>query len=321
MYSNITDTYFLIDDFVIYKRTLGYKYDSEYRVINTFKRYVLEASNKNITTLNKQLIDGWCELRISESRKSQSNRISILRQLAIFITNKGYLIHMPRSIYNYANKAFVPYIFTFAEMDQIFKTLDNLPNYAWSNSSTLYPVLFRMLYGCGLRIGEALELRIEDINLKTGVVIIRNSKNDKSRLVMMSESLKKICINYKNQNLSNSTTGDFFFPNKIGKKRGGAQISSYFKEILWKSGITYSGRNKGPRVHDIRHTFCCHTLKRMLDNGIDMYCSLPILSTYLGHSGIKATEKYLRLTQSIFPEINLKINGYTSSIYPEVYHE
>jgi len=54
---------------------------------------------------------------------------------------------------------------------------------------------------------------------------------------------------------------------------------------------------------------------------MDMYCALPILSAYVGHSGIKSTEKYLRLTKSIFPEIIMKVSEYKSDIYPEVYHE
>jgi integrase len=178
-----------------------------------------------------------------------------------------------------------------------------------------------VLYGCGLRINEVLSLKIKDFNTESGVLTILHSKNDTSRLVVMSGTLKKICAEYKELNLAGCGPDEYFFPNKIGGKRSSGQVSTYFKEILWKAGITYSGRGKGPRVHDIRHSFCCHAFKRMADEGIDMYCSLPILSAYMGHSEIRATEKYLRLTMAIFPEITAKMNKYAVGIYPEVYHE
>lgn len=319
MYSELNDIECLVNDFITYKRTLGYKYNSESRVLSTFKRYILESRDKGFKTLNEEVVEGWCALRISESRKSQFNRICLLRQFAIYLESKGYSMHIPKSIYNSTNKAFIPYIFSNDEMKRIFATLDHLPHYKWSNSSTLYPVLFRMLYGCGLRINEALSLKLNDVDIEKGIITILRSKNDKSRLVVMSASLTNVCAAYRNKYLADCEQDDYFFSNKIGNKRSSSQISIFFKEILLKSGITYAG--KGPRVHDIRHTFCCHTLKQMIDNKMDMYCALPILSAYIGHSGIKATEKYLRLTKSIFPEITIKTNEYTTDIYPEVYHE
>ena len=73
--------------------------------------------------------------------------------------------------------------------------------------------------------------------------------------------------------------------------------------FLQQAGIPYLGGGKGPRIHDWRHTMAVHSFKQMIDAGMDMYVALPILSTYLGHKTIFATERYVRLTMGIYPYI------------------
>ena len=75
------------------------------------------------------------------------------------------------------------------------------------------------------------------------------------------------------------------------------------KTILPAAGIKRKADNTGPRIHDLRHTFACHSLDKMVHEGIDPFCGLPYLSTYLGHKGIESTEKYLRLTADHFEKI------------------
>jgi hypothetical protein len=65
--------------------------------------------------------------------------------------------------------------------------------------------------------------------------------------------------------------------------------------------------------------FAADALKQMSDAGIDMYCALPVLSTYVGHSSITATERYLRLTEEFYPDVSAKVMSATSKVYPEVY--
>jgi len=321
MYSQIKDAPALVDDFITYKKTLGFKYDTETRIMATFKTYSLKQAQNGVVTLDEQFMEGWCQRHANESRKSQSNRISLLKQFAIYLNNKGYCIYSPKSIYNVVNKAFIPYIFTHEEIKHILEVVDSIPYHAWTNIDAVFPVLFRILYGCGLRINEALSLKLKDIDTEKGILTIYHAKNDKSRLVVMSPSLKDICTTYVKLFLQNGCQEDYVFARRSGKKRSSSQVSGYFKIILWKAQIPYGGRGVGPRLHDVRHTFCCHSLKQMIDKGMDMYCALPVLSAYLGHSGIRSTEKYLRLTKSVYPDITADISAYTAEAYPEVYYE
>ena len=99
------------------------------------------------------------------------------------------------------------------------------------------------------------------------------------------------------------TTGIFFFPSPYGGRYPERTIYAYFRRFLWEVGISHGGRGKGPRVHDLRHAFAVHCLKRWVRNAVDLTVALPYLSAYLGHEGLKGTQRYLRLTSELYPDI------------------
>lgn len=79
--------------------------------------------------------------------------------------------------------------------------------------------------------------------------------------------------------------------------------------VLKQAGIPYIGGGHGPRMHDWRHTFAVRAFKQMVDQGMDMYVALPVLSAYLGHKTIYATERYVRLTMELYPYIGEKCSA------------
>ena len=91
----------------------------------------------------------------------------------------------------------------------------------------------------------------------------------------------------------------------------------WFRLCLDNAGIPHRGRGLGPREHDLRHSFCVHALKSMCAQGMDIYCALPVLSTYVGHKSIYATQQYLRLTAEIYPELLGRITLYAGGAIPE----
>jgi len=96
-------------------------------------------------------------------------------------------------------------------------------------------------------------------------------------------------------------------------------IYEWFRKALRKVGIHHCGKGQGPRLHDIRHSFSVHSLAIMASAGLDLYYSLPVLSEYLGHQSLSATEKYVRLTSEMYPGLlkdTRKAYGY---VFPEVH--
>lgn len=309
----------LLLQFISYKRAQGYKYKSNEESLNRFIKFLV-GFGLTENRLSKEVIQEYIIKRPHETPKNHANRVSDLKQFAIYLNENSYEAYIPTvAKASKCASSFVPYIFTHDEISRIFKEVDKLKPNSRYNSATVYPVLLRMLYGCGLRISEALDLKVGDVDLVKGVLTIKKSKNDKDRLTPMSDSLNSICKRFRKEIHKNSSENDYFFKNKNGSRRNKNTVYCRFREILWSSKIPYGGRGKGPRLHDIRHVFCCHSLKEISDKKIDLYCALPVLSTYLGHSSIKATEKYLRLTEELFPDIIKRTGNITSYVYPEVY--
>lgn len=309
----------LIAQFISYKRAQGYKYKANEESLNRFIKFLIEFG-LNECRLSKELIETYSSKRSDETPKNHANRVSDLKQFTKYLNELGYDAYIPTVIkFSKQLSSFVPYIFTHDEILRIFQVVDRLKPNSRYNSAIVYPVLIRMLYGCGLRISEALDLRLGDVDLSNGILTIKKSKFDKDRLIPMSKSLLSICKIFHKQIHNNSGENDYFFKNRNGSRRDKNTVYQRFREILWESGIPYGGKGKGPRLHDIRHGFCCHSLKEISDKGIDLYCALPILSTYIGHSSITATEKYIRLTEELYPDIIKRMKSISSYVYPEVY--
>lgn len=181
----------------------------------------------------------------------------------------------------------------------------------------IYPMLLRMVYGCGLRINEALTLQKTDLNLDKGIITVKKAKNNTNRFIPMSESLTVYCRSYARKMEFDMDTNDYFYPAPDGQKDNSGSILCGFRDILWKAGIITSSSSAKPRIHDLRHTFAVHSLEKMVYEGQDIYCALPILQTYMGHRDVESTEKYLRLTSEVYSNIlNL-----TSEIYQDVFPE
>ena len=91
-------------------------------------------------------------------------------------------------------------------------------------------------------------------------------------------------------------------------------VRKWFKKILGIAGISL--HDQGPRLHDLRHTFSVHSLAMMAEAGIDLYCSLPTLSTYLGHQSLEATNAYVRLTAEMYPGLLKDVDLICLNVFP-----
>ncbi len=184
------------------------------------------------------------------------------------------------------------------------------------------PALLRLLYATGLRISEALSLKDQDVHLNDNSFVVRDCKNGKERLIPISSSLSDVLAEYRQYKKLLPLTkplSALLFTTLRGESCYRAHVDKWFKKILWTAGI--SRHKNGPRLHDLRHTFSVHSLAMMAEQGIDLYCSLPILSTYLGHQSLEATNTYVRLTTEMYPELLKDVDLICLNVFPntEIY--
>jgi integrase len=306
----------LLEAFIEQKRRLGYKYDTTRKKLHQFSLFTLNYSIEN-KILSKQLVTEWTAKRKNESVKNWADRSSYLRQFALYLQNLGYPVFIPPENHKLRRGDYIPYIFTHEEIKCFFCVVDSIPPHPLSNRHQSYPLLFRLLYCCGLRISEAVHLKISDIDFEKGVLLIRESKFNKDRMIPLSATLAEMFVRYQALFNRYQAPEDYYFRNKIRTPLTGDHVYARYREMLWKAGISHGGKGKGPRIHDFRHTFCVHTLAKQVKNGIDLYVALPILSTYLGHSSVGATQRYVRLTAEAYPELIEKVSQTCAYIFPE----
>lgn len=304
-------------DFVASKRRSGFKYNGESKILQCFDRF-LSSNDQTPEDHSDALIYDWLAKRKSESDKTFSSRNSVYRQLYHHLladNNAVVLPSPPNAREKLHGSGFTPYIFTHEEINRIFNALDNETGQSKSFSRCA-PLLFRTLYSTGLRINEALSLRVEDVLLDKGFLVILDAKNDDSRLVPMSSGL----CNRMQQYISRVAYSDEepLFQSSTGNPVRQNTAYDWFRLIIWRAGIPHCGRGKGPRLHDLRHTFAVHSLQSAVEKGVDPNAFLPLLSVYLGHKSLAATERYLRLTAEVYPYLTKEMDNIMNSIIPEV---
>jgi len=165
-----------------------------------------------------------------------------------------------------------------------------------------FPIILRLLYSCGLRVGEASRLQWRDIDLVHSTILIRASKGDKDRLVVMSRQMRDVLKEHSERQESKDPESPVFI-GCFGGTYSPKSIYRRFRVILFPAGISHGGIGKGPRLHDLRHTFAVHNLEKWLKAKANMNVNLSILADYLGHTSLNETQSYLRLMPSIYPEI------------------
>lgn len=303
--------------FVAYKRSLGFAYDTEEAMLQRFDRWTLGIPGQHVE-LTPELVDGWLVPGPMEGNRTRTGRISLMRQLAIYLNSMGHHAYIPESSQIAHPFRFVPHIFTPKELDAIFQAADQLPPNRWTALPTVLPVILRLLYGCGLRVSEATKLTVQDLCWRDRTVAIKNSKFGKDRVVPMSDSAATICQSYAQAVHAASPPTTYFFCHRDGRAISPNTIYKRFRIILWQAGIAHGGPGVGPRVHDLRHSFAVHALKAAVDRQVDVYAALPLLSAYLGHASVLATEHYVRLTADAFPEIRRALDHTTGWVIPGV---
>jgi integrase len=312
-----------ISGFIGLKRSLGYKYKEEERTLYTFDRLLLDQGHAS-PGLTKEISDKWAERRHNESKLTIYNKVKVVKQFAEYLRDQGIRTYVPQ-LPQYPGNTFIPYIYSHEEINTIFRTCDSLRMKCRNVDSCLLiiPCLLRLLYGTGIRISEALSLKNKDVNISGKCLTLRDTKNGKERLVPMSASLTSVCIEYLEHRDKipvsglNRENGPFFVSLNGGVCKPGA-VYSWFRKVLMLADIPFTGNRKGPRIHDIRHTFACHSFLKLSDEGMDLYCSWPYLSTYLGHQSLESTEQYIRLTSKMYPELLKDTDELYVDILPDI---
>ena len=239
------------------KRSLGYKYDSSSRILYKFDQFCLQYGCTD-AIITKKLIFAWIQRKPNESLATLHNRASVVRQLALYMTRLGAQAYvLPKNTLPKIPE-YTPYIFSDQEMAALFKQADACHYCAEVPlRHHIMPLLFRLLYGCGLRISEALNLRLLDVDFETGVLTVVDGKFNKDRLVPMSPENTRRCCGYMKEVHLFSDENAYFFPAPNGQAISKGNVIQEFQALsLAGPDIT---RRMGKRASASRYSpyICC----------------------------------------------------------------
>ncbi|MBT3179137.1 MAG: tyrosine-type recombinase/integrase [Desulfobacula sp.] len=307
-----------IKDHVELKQAVGYKYNTDAAHLKRFDRFTL-AKYPDATVLTKKIVLDWCSKKTYEAQANQCSRASVIRQFGKYLDSIGVEAYIIPKGYYPTEKQYTPHIYPVDELTRFFAQTDKChycSEYPYRH--LIMPVVFRMIYMCGLRVSEARLLKVGDVDLEKGILTIKHSKKANSRLVPMSDYLSQLCRQYSKKAHPFPVPEDYYFPAQEGKPMTIGNVYKNFRKFLWRAGISHGGRGYGPRVHDFRHVYAVHCLKKWVEQEKDLTAYLPVLKTYMGHDSFQDTAYYLRLTADVFPNITLKLETHYPEIIPEL---
>ena len=303
----------MIEAMMEYRVALGLSPTTSKSQLKCFDRYCCDR-RPDCDTISKDLVFEWMGSLLEESSGNISGHANAIRNLAEYMNAVGQPAYvLPSGFYPY-KAGFAAYIFSDKELSALFQAIDSLPRTRKSNEAKVAPVLFRLIYTCGLRPNEGRELRRENINLDNGEIKIANTKKKKERLVVMSSDMLELCRKFDSGLPPNRV---YFFSQANGKAYTASQIDKLIKKC-WRNANPGIENLPAVRTYDFRHRFASARLNRWLDEGADLNNKLIYLMVYMGHDYIDETKYYVH----IMPENLVKSAGIDwkalNAVIPEV---
>ena len=306
-----------ISSFIALKKSLGFPYESNTRILLEFDAMIAE-SFPDADTVTKEISDAWIKRRSSHP-KSLEHNVCAVRQFSKYIKGIGIPAYVTPSGTIQNRVQYSPHIYSAQERISFFSALDKTP--FRKVSPTKYyvaPIVFRLLYCCGLRASEALTLKRSEIDLLTGRIVVHESKGWTSRVIYVSEDLLENLNEYDHLMEAMLPNRIPFFPNRSGNFYAEGTLDRWFHEVWDKLPEAQNVTGNSPRVHDWRHTMLTERLNRWVKEGKDINSMYVYLSEYAGHTTYDSTDYYLHLVSSFYPEMEQLLSSVNSEILPEV---
>jgi integrase/recombinase XerD len=290
-----------LQEYLELRRGLGFKMDSAGLLLPRFVRFMEEHGAAYITA---RLALQWAQQAPSVQPAEWARRLGFVRGFARFHSATDVRTEIPPlGLLPHHSTRARPYLYTEQEVQCLLEAALRLPT-AWPSTS-LRPWVFHCLLGLlsvtGLRIAEALNLTLGDIDLERAILTIRGAKLGRVRLVPLHPSTCAVLADYlqRRARFFKQPISPYVFVSRCGSQLDRGRVRRTFYALSRETGLRAVGAHQGPRLHDFRHRFAVQVLLRWYQSGEDAGRLLPLLSTYLGHVCVADTYWYL----SAWPEL------------------
>ena len=295
-----------IEQYLAVRRALGYKLVSAERLLGQFCAHCEALGATRITI---ELAVGWATQPAGTSPGWQGQRLSAVRGFAAWLQTIDPATEVPPAdLLPYRPRRAVPYLYTDAEIAALMTAARRLP---FALQAINYEHLIGLLAATGLRIGEAIRLDRDNVDLDTGLLQVIGSKWGKSRHVPLHPSVSEALCRYARERdrLCPAPSTASFFVSTTGTRLSYAMVSATFKRLTGHAGLALRSPRCRPTLHSLRHSFAVRALIDAYRDGADVHALLPLLATYLGHADPSASYWYLTGTPELMALVGHRLES------------
>lgn len=302
-----------VESYLILKRSLGAVFSADARILHSFVRAI---GDMPLESIQRETCQAFCRGTGPPTRFWERKHYT-LRGFFSYLVGRG---HLPRSPLPEAGpqipRSFQAYIYSHDELRRILDATSVLETDNWKEQALTFRTILLVLYGAGLRPGEALRLRCCDVDLGPRLLAIWDTKFFKSRLVPIGADLCKALASYRAARQQLPLLDEMqspFFCTSAGLAISLAKLEKVFVRLREHAGVQRPATDRWqPRLHDIRHAFAIDRLITWYREGADVQACLPLLATYLGHINLSGTQTYLTMTPELLGEASLRFERYVA---------
>jgi integrase/recombinase XerD len=285
-----------LQEYLRMRRGLGFKLHDAGNALLSFIAFMEQHRAHHIT---QELALTWAQLPPNVTPAHWAQRLTFVRGFARYCSATDPRTEIPaQGLLPFQPKRAHPYLYSDAEIRALLRAALKLP-YSYESGKLrpwIYYCFFGLLSVAGLRVSEAKNLELQDVDLKAGVLTIRGAKFGKTRLVPLHASTCKILADYierRKRHWRQRPVSSYLFVSSLGHRLDGADIRRTFYALSRQVGLRGPSDSHGPRLHDFRHRFATHTLVRWYRSNQAPERKLPLLSAFLGHVHVEDTQWYL----------------------------
>lgn len=302
-----------IESYLTLKRSLGAVFSADARILRSFGSVLGDVS---VDSISRDACQAFCR-GAGPPTRFWERKHHTLRGFFSYLSTRGHLTASPLAHASpRVPRSFQAYIYSHDELRRLLEATSILETARSPQQALTFRTLLLVLYGAGLRPGEALRLRRCDVDLADRILAIWDTKFFKSRLVPIGADLCKALDGYwtVRQRLPlPDETRSAFFCTRTGQMISLARLESIFVRLREHAGIRRPASDRWqPRLHDMRHAFAVHRVIAWYREGADVQACLPLLATYLGHINLSGTQTYLTMTAELLGEASLRFDRYAA---------
>ena len=311
-----------IEAFLAYKRALGCCFRVEDLSLRLFDRFLIEQQLTTLSAITPDVVDAFLASRPRHAPRSYNHlRGTLVRLFDWLAAHERFGPSPVRARPRRSTRSRLPFLFDDTIARRLLDIASQLPDRGGTVfRGPTYRVIFTLLYGLGLRVGEVARLCMGDVDVTRDLLVIRQTKFYKSRLVPFGPRIHSALRDHLAHRARPSETippSTPLFSLRGGRPVSAGTISQTFHHLVPRLGLSIPDGTVGPRVHDLRHAFAVGTLLRWYRSGLDPNARLLQLSTFLGHVSPVSTAVYLTITPELLGEANARFEQWAHAAVTE----